>query len=528
MLNLKNAATILILIIALFSFLLNDSASVIFGKTNEPGFNTKLLSHLPQNGILNLTFKSKIDGSFQPLLVKLPRDYTPDKLWPLLVTLHGLGDGPILATNIESMVQIGPYGRGSIHFSGIGEQDVFECIEAAQNLFHIDENRIYLCGFSMGGTATFELGLKHPDIWAACVPVCGRCDNWDLIQNAAFLPFWIHTGEKDKVVSPEYSKKAFEKAVELGFTEWKYTEHEDMSHSFNINWKEVESWLLDKSKVIPKRVAFCTKTVHKVYWVEVTSIQDYGKLAKIDVAIKNQEINIVTHNISNYTLRLGEITDLSKEIHITENGVTAFKGHLGKDGIFAKNSRGHTVFKHPGLSGPLWDIYSNSCILVYGTTTTNSSLIEAAKRCAASFTNPPWMDRVNFKIVPDISITKKDIEENNLVLFGNAYTNKVLSQLVEKLPVQMNDDSIKIPKMEYFGKNIGYILIYPNPMNPKKYIAVFSGNRPSTIDCFKRIWPHLNSTPQNIDFGIFEFADDNDTVKWRLKTVLGSNWDWQD
>ncbi|MHC4526668.1 MAG: hypothetical protein ACYS29_02225, partial [Planctomycetota bacterium] len=49
------------------------------------------MPRLPQGGTLNLTFKSKIDGSLQSLLLKVPSGYTPKKSWPLLVTLHGLG-----------------------------------------------------------------------------------------------------------------------------------------------------------------------------------------------------------------------------------------------------------------------------------------------------------------------------------------------------------------------------------------------------------------------------------------------------
>ncbi len=78
------------------------------------------------------------------------------------------------------MLQIGPYGRGDQWYTGIGEKDVFECLEMAKKVFSVDEDRISLCGFSMGGVGTFKLGLRYPDIWAACVPVCGRCDELPL------------------------------------------------------------------------------------------------------------------------------------------------------------------------------------------------------------------------------------------------------------------------------------------------------------------------------------------------------------
>lgn len=485
---------------------------------------------LPEGGVINLTFKSKIDGSLQPLLVKVPKGYTPKKKWPLLVTLHGLGDGPILAAEVESMVQIGPYGRGSVWFTGIGAQDVFEGLDIVQKLFSIDADRVYLCGFSMGAISTFNLGLKYPDIWAACVPVCGRCEDLTLIENARHLPFWVNAGKTDTLQPSKYCKRAYDRAKQLGFSQWKYTEHE-MGHSFDIDWKQVGKWLLTKKRVLsPKRVSFCTKDLgsNRAYWVEVAGIEEYGKSARIDAAIEGQEINIITDNVSNYVLWLnGNLINLFEEVKIVENGVSVFRGLLNKDGCFVKTAQGGTLFKRPGLSGPLWDIYSGPCLLVYGTNSGNQSLIEAAKLCAESFSNPRWMDKVHFRITPDTAVAKKDIAENNIVLFGNAATNKLLAQISDRLPIRMSGNRIAAAGAEFSGENIGFVLIYPNPLNPDKYVSVFSGNIAETVDCFRRIWPRLHSVPKNIDFGIFEFAADGYSVNWRLKGVFGSDWHWQ-
>lgn len=489
------------------------------------------IESFPNSAILNLTFKSKIDGSLQPLTVKVPDGYTPKKKWPLLVTLHGLGDGPILATEVNSMVQIGPYGRGSVWFTGIGAHDVFESIEVAKKLFSIDVERLYLCGFSMGGIATFNLGLKYPDMWAACLPVCGRCEDVDLVENGRHLPFWIKTGGRDTMLPPICSKRAYERAKKLGFSQWKYTEYPEMAHSFSIDWRQVEDWLSTKKKVInPKWVSFTIKDLNTncAYWVEITGLEKYGPRARIDAVIDGQIISVTTDNISGYILRLNNnLVDLNREVEIKENSITVFKGILGDKGCFVKAQGSNNAFiKRPGLSGPLWDIYSGSSILVYGTNCENDSLIKAAKRCAVSFLDPQWMNKVGFRIVPDTAITKQDFVENNLVLFGNVRTNKVLAEISEKLPLQMNGNRIVAGGMEYSGKNIGYVLIYPNPMNHEKYVSVFSGNTADTIDCFDKIWPHLNSNPKNIDIGVFEFIAENDIVKWHLEEVFDTNWDW--
>jgi hypothetical protein len=528
-----NNGTLVLFLMTIVQVAHSGSAFGSYRISEDRHHEIKPLKNLPRGGTLNMTFKSEIDGSIQPLLVRVPKDYTPVKSWPLLVTLHGFGDGPILAPGIEKILQIGPYGRGSVWYEGIGERDVFECIEIAKRLFSIDSDRVYLCGFSMGGTATFDLGFKHPDVWAACVPVCGRCDSLDLVSNARYLPFWINTGSRDIMMPLKYSKAAFDKARQLGFSQWKYTEHKTMGHDFSVNWKEIEEWLLTKTRTTnPKMISFRTKDIrfNRAYCLEITEIERYGKTAQIDIDVEGQKIFVKNENVSNYTLKLSDvIINTAQRVQIIENGVLIHDGFLDRNGCFVKASGDNRVVsKRAGLSGPLWDIYSDFCLLVYGTNSKDKSLIKASRRCAERFAYPPWMSKVNFKMVSDKEISKKEIATNNVVLFGNPETNEVLARMIGKLPVRVDGSSVFTKNMMYSGDNIGFLLIYPNPSNQEKYLAVFSGNTARAIDCFEMIWPRFLSGPKDIDIGIFEIGSEEDSVSWRLKGIFGSNWNWQD
>lgn len=194
--------------------------------------------------IFYINYKSSLDNTFQPLLVKLPENYTCEKKWPLLMVLHGLGDGPIIVDEIDSMIQIGPKTRDYKMTSTQADK----CLEFASKIFSVDPNQFFLAGFSMGAIATFEIGLSDPNTYAACVPVCGRLDDFSLIENGTNLPFWIHTGREDTVVPPDNAREVFTHSQTLYLDHWRYTEHENMSHSFNINWKDVEQWLIDQRK----------------------------------------------------------------------------------------------------------------------------------------------------------------------------------------------------------------------------------------------------------------------------------------
>ena len=144
-----------------------------------------------------------------------------------------------------------------------------------------------------------------------------------------------------------------------------------------------------------------------------------------------------------------------------------------------------------------------------------------------AFCNPKWMDRIDYKIVPDTEITQEQILANNLVLFGSPDTNKIMSSMASKLPIQIENGHLLADGKEYSGENIGFVLIYPNPLNRHKYIAIFYGKTAETIDCFDKVWPHVGAVPRTIDFGIFKLTADNDSVQWLVKGIFDSDWKWQ-
>src|SRR4051794_41160027 len=54
--------------------------------------------------------------------------------------------------------------------------DVFEALAHARKHYPIDENRILVRGFSMGGGATWHLATHYAGLWAAANPGAGFVD----------------------------------------------------------------------------------------------------------------------------------------------------------------------------------------------------------------------------------------------------------------------------------------------------------------------------------------------------------------
>ena len=75
----------------------------------------------------------------------------------------------------------------------------------------------------------------------------------------------------------------------------------------------------------------------------------------------------------------------------------------------------------------------------------------------------------------DSEITEADIAQHNLVLWGDPSSNQVLARLADKLPIRWNSEEIRLGKEAFPSSHHVPVFIYPNPLNPKKYIVLNSG-----------------------------------------------------
>src|SRR6185436_14422835 len=75
----------------------------------------------------------------------------------------------------------------------------------------------------------------------------------------------------------------------------------------------------------------------------------------------------------------------------------------------------------------------------------------------------------------DSDITDLDVAEHNLVVFGDPSSNKLLARATGKLPVKWTADAVAFGGQSFPADHHAAVLIYPNPLNPTKYIVLNSG-----------------------------------------------------
>lgn len=122
-------------------------------------------------------------------------------------------------------------------------------LEELQRQHRIKEDQIYVMGLSMGGMGTFELVRRHPDLFAAAMPICGGAHpgTAGTLKNTKW---WVFHGAKDDVVPPQLSE-GMVNALKAQGAPVKFTLYPEANHnSWDSAFAEPEllPWLFAQHK----------------------------------------------------------------------------------------------------------------------------------------------------------------------------------------------------------------------------------------------------------------------------------------
>ena len=197
----------------------------------------------------------------------LTPDATPGQKYPLVIFMHGSGErgddnnsqlkwGVKNFATDENMKQypafvIAPQCPKELrwgNFTGPRDQMkldsspskpmalLIELIHEFMKDHPVDIDRVYITGLSMGGFGTFDAITRHPDLFAAAVPVCGGGDT-SKASTIAHIPIWIFTGANDKVVDPTLSrdmvKALSDEGSRPGFTQYPEVGHNSWIQAYS-------------------------------------------------------------------------------------------------------------------------------------------------------------------------------------------------------------------------------------------------------------------------------------------------------
>ena len=154
----------------------------------------------------------------------VPRDYDAGEPRPLVLALHpGGSPGPgygmqflrgIVAPALQEWgaVIASPDAPGRRWDNEASERGVLALIDDMRANYAIDPARILVTGFSMGGRGTWYMASRHPDLFAAAIPMAARSDSDDALRVGDMPVFIIHARD-DEVVPFEPAERL---AQEMG------------------------------------------------------------------------------------------------------------------------------------------------------------------------------------------------------------------------------------------------------------------------------------------------------------------------
>lgn len=181
----------------------------------------------------------------------------------LVLGLHGGGEGAGSASEaagkwtLPGCLCMYPQGIRLVHDTWNtvhGERFLLTLIEIAKAQHGIDPDRVYSMGFSMGGTGSWFLAGRHPDLLAGAVPAHGvlmaepksqvatkeevvRLQH-GFVANVRNLPVWFYTGLEDRNCMPGTFLYAWDVLQELrksdptGYAEIRFEARPGVAHAF--------------------------------------------------------------------------------------------------------------------------------------------------------------------------------------------------------------------------------------------------------------------------------------------------------
>lgn len=483
-----------------------------------------------------LAYVSRVDGSVQPFAVTLPAEFdqAPGKRWPVHLVLHGRGDTLNEVSFIRQhdakplkdnpgWIQLDVFGRTNNAYRWSGETDVFEALQTLGRLYRIDDRRITLWGFSMGGAGAWHLGLHHPDRWSSVGAGAGFADTVkylnlkeplpplhqklvriydavDVAQNAFNVPTIGYGGELDKqlLAAKTMTELGDRVGAPIRLLVGPGVEHKWHPDSL----KEFLAFHAERTAQgkptfpAPFELKFVTYTprYNACFWATLEEqIEPYAETrieGKLDGT--NDRLTVTTRNVAAFQID----RNVAESIAIDGTAPTALRAAaegLLPGVVFVREGDGWRTLDHRasikffengdrrkrhGLQGPIDDAFMDAFLCVKPTGSAwNGEHAAYAEWSLERFEREydKWL-RAKLPVVNDTQVTPEQIAENHLVLFGDPGSNAVLAKVIDRLPVKWTKTELAVAGKSYDPQTHAAVLVFPNPLNPHKYVVINSGH----------------------------------------------------
>jgi pimeloyl-ACP methyl ester carboxylesterase len=227
-----------------------------------------------------------VDGE---VFLYVPPSYDIAKPAPLLLWGHGAGGTgarehllwQAVADKIGMLVLAvtSVDAEPGYHFSPGERAAWLAALRWARRQANVDENAIFAGGWSQGGHQTWDLILRHPDVFAGALPVVGGPrlelgpkNNLRYLENAWHLPIRDLQGSKDDALLLDNLRMAFVRLKKFGAKDAQLIELADRGHDADLAAVDWPAFFALRRTPQPRRVVrvAAEPSETRAFWLEVT------------------------------------------------------------------------------------------------------------------------------------------------------------------------------------------------------------------------------------------------------------------
>jgi hypothetical protein len=503
------------------------------------------------HGLVVRGYRSKLDDSIQPYGLVIPPSYTMagnDKS-RLDFWFHGRGE-TLSEINFlrdreknvgtfapPEAIVLHPYGRYCNANKFAGEVDAFEALESVKDRYRIDDDRIVVRGFSMGGASTWHLAVHYPHLWAAANPGAGFAETpvfADVFHHEPLTPTWWETklfhwydatdwasnlwhcptvAYSGEIDSQKQAADIMAAAMKKEGLDLVHVIGPKTKHQYHPQARlEVErriTQLAERGReMLPEGIRFTTYTLryNSCAWITVDALEKHWERARVEAhADESGGFMFATDNVKAFTIaippgsapvRASVQNVISLQFVPTAVDTNAREPQVLEAPALTRSDRSWTFSVHRegkqwkpgplpqaglrkrhGLQGPIDDAFLEPFLFVRPTGKSTRPEVDdwVQRELDRAITRWRRQFRGSLRIANDRDVTEADIASKNLILWGDATSNSLFARIADKLPISEEGGQLTAGTRHFDAAHHVPIMIYPNPLNPKRYIVLNSG-----------------------------------------------------
>lgn len=512
------------------------------------------------------TFVSPLDGSVQYFAVNPAGGGAAagaDGPKALILSLHGASVeasnqaasyAPKSWAHVVAPTNRRPYG---FNWEEWGRHDAFEALDRARERFHIDEDRVYLTGHSMGGHGTWHLASLFPDRFAAAGPSAGWISFWTYrfsganladtssvrrmirrstapsetflhARNLRHLGIYVLHGSADDNVPPDESRSMVD-TLRAFHRDFEYHEQDGVGHWWDlsdepgadcVDWAPMFDFFARHARAGPLRtreVRFETANPgvsSSCHWLAIDAQMEQLVMSGVDMRFDPgmNRFSGSTRNVSRLALDLS-VARPGVPIEIELDGQTLRHADRrdGEERLWLWRSRGRwsvggepwPEYKGAHRYGTFKEALRNRVVFVYGTKGNREENEWAYGKARFDAEKLWYQGNGSVEVVSDADFRPDGEPDRSVVLYGNASTNRAWKALLGGSPVQVRPGEVVFGGRTMRGRDLCCVFVRPRPGSRTASVAAVSGTGAVGMRIANRL-PYLNPGVGLPDCAVFD------------------------